>query len=473
MPEPSDRDERPPPSWPLCSRHHDDGCIGIRIGTTAYCLAHLEEEDSDQFKAFITSLKPGASLDLRGTQFSPELLSQLLAALKTNEGSPTIGWSLFSAARFRGWATFDGVHFLTSAMFDATQFTGDATFNGVQFSGAVIFNGAQFSRRATFNAAQFSEDTTFNAVEFSDTARFDRAQFMAPVMLGPLRARLLSLKKASFRASVVIEVAAHRLAMVETRFDQEVTIRVRYADVLLDAAAFAKPASIAFTEMPYVKPGFPFTDISILGVRFPWRSVWPNTTLDETSLEEMGLSQRPRLLSLRRVDATNLVLNDLDLARCLFRGAHNLDKLRIEGPKHFASTPKTWRWTERRILAEEQLWRYSHHKDWRIRSDLLGKWDEAYTWVEKDSGQPMQKPDPDHVAPLYRALRKAEEDAKYEPGAADFYYGEMEMRRHAQGTPWVEKRLLWAYWLVSGYGLRGLRALLSSEKVGIESTARW
>jgi hypothetical protein len=65
------------------------------------------------------------------------------------------------------------------------------------------------------------------------------------------------------------------------------------------------------------------------------------------------------------------------------------------------------------------------------------------------------------VAPLYRALRKAEEDAKYEPGAADFYYGEMEMRRHADGTPWVEKRLLWAYWLVAGYGLRGLRALLS------------
>jgi hypothetical protein len=35
------------------------------------------------------------------------------------------------------------------------------------------------------------------------------------------------------------------------------------------------------------------------------------------------------------------------------------------------------------------------------------------------------------LAGLYRALRKAREDAKDEPGAVDFYYGEMEMRRYA------------------------------------------
>jgi hypothetical protein len=32
------------------------------------------------------------------------------------------------------------------------------------------------------------------------------------------------------------------------------------------------------------------------------------------------------------------------------------------------------------------------------------------------------------IAGLYRALRKGREDARDEPGAADFYYGEMEMR---------------------------------------------
>jgi hypothetical protein len=60
---------------------------------------------------------------------------------------------------------------------------------------------------------------------------------------------------------------------------------------------------------------------------------------------------------------------------------------------------------------------------------------------------------------LYRELRRGREDSKDEPGAADFYYGEMEMRRHA--APWwsVERVLLTLYWLVSGYALRAWRAL--------------
>ncbi|MEU5314175.1 hypothetical protein [Streptomyces sp. NPDC021562] len=56
-------------------------------------------------------------------------------------------------------------------------------------------------------------------------------------------------------------------------------------------------------------------------------------------------------------------------------------------------------------------------------------------------------------------MRKAFEDGKNEPGAADFYYGECEMRRHdTTGTSKGERRLLWAYWLLTGYGLRAARA---------------
>ncbi len=59
----------------------------------------------------------------------------------------------------------------------------------------------------------------------------------------------------------------------------------------------------------------------------------------------------------------------------------------------------------------------------------------------------------------YRALRKGLEDIKDEPGAADFYYGEMEMRRRAASPHSVERFLLFVYWLVAGYGLRASRAL--------------
>jgi hypothetical protein len=56
-------------------------------------------------------------------------------------------------------------------------------------------------------------------------------------------------------------------------------------------------------------------------------------------------------------------------------------------------------------------------------------------------------------------LRKGREDNKNEPGAADFYYGEMEMRRHAPNTPTAERLLLGLYWLCAGYALRSSRAL--------------
>jgi hypothetical protein len=80
---------------------------------------------------------------------------------------------------------------------------------------------------------------------------------------------------------------------------------------------------------------------------------------------------------------------------------------------------------------------------------------EVVTQAERES------PNPGAISDLYRALRKGLEDSHDAPGAADFYYGEMEMRRHDPDTSQGERTLLFAYWLVSGYGLRTTRALMS------------
>jgi hypothetical protein len=74
---------------------------------------------------------------------------------------------------------------------------------------------------------------------------------------------------------------------------------------------------------------------------------------------------------------------------------------------------------------------------------------------------PLEGPAAGEAARVYRELRKGREDAKDQPGAADFYYGEMEMRRRSARRLSVEKFILWLYWLVSGYGLRGSRAIAS------------
>ncbi|MGW6466524.1 hypothetical protein [Streptomyces rubiginosohelvolus] len=65
---------------------------------------------------------------------------------------------------------------------------------------------------------------------------------------------------------------------------------------------------------------------------------------------------------------------------------------------------------------------------------------------------------PLQLAPVYRALRKAFEDGKHEPRAADFYYERW--RCAATLTiPRGERGLLTAYWALSGYGLRASGAL--------------
>jgi hypothetical protein len=72
---------------------------------------------------------------------------------------------------------------------------------------------------------------------------------------------------------------------------------------------------------------------------------------------------------------------------------------------------------------------------------------------------PPQPPWPRAGQRAVSGAPQTHEDNKHEPGAADFCYDEMEMRRHASSTPWGERVILGAYWLTAGYGLRGLHAL--------------
>ncbi|MFH9371338.1 hypothetical protein ACH4K8_37420 [Streptomyces anulatus] len=182
----------------------------------------------------------------------------------------------------------------------------------------------------------------------------------------------------------------------------------------------------------------------------------PFVLTNGSELAETTLAGAPgpgvRVASLRGVDAAHLVLADVDLSGCLFTGTVHLDQLRLEGACTFDTAPSSVRWrrwppvrfTERRVLAEEHHWRAG-------QPGAVRGWNVAVLGAGRAG--PLQ------LAPVYRALRKAFEDGKHEPGAADFYYGEMEMRRHADDIPRTERGLLTGYWALSGYGLRASRAL--------------
>lgn len=423
----------------------------------------------------------------------------------------------FDKAQFTHGASFDGVQFTRGASFDGARFTGSASFNGAQFAEAASFNGAQFIGRASFGDTKFGGAAWFRASQFTGYTEFDWAQFGKPISGGGAwfmnakfsktsfndaqfgvasfdiaefagdtffhRTRFnrdssfdwaqfyggvffydsqfirkasffstnfrdeaqfnearftgetLTMTGAVFSQAVVLEVEPSELHFASVSANGGATLRVQRADIVLDGTVFARPSSV--TSIPLPGKGYERYDR-------------PDPS-----------KEKARLVSLRGLDVANLSLADLDLGPCLFQGAHNLDKLRLEGNITFAKPPSgwyraglsLWKWSKRDTLAEEQEWRSRQGR-------------KAEGWAATDGPTAARNElkdkralDPQRIASLYRDLRKAREDARDEPGAADFYYGEMEMRRKGEVTPWVERRLLDLYWLVSGYALRASRAL--------------
>ncbi|MEV5358386.1 pentapeptide repeat-containing protein [Streptomyces sp. NPDC052693] len=498
-----------PPTWPHCAHGADPaadpvGCRGIHVTGHTACLAHLAGADRD---AYLAGLTPGASIDHRGTTFTESLLIALLNVLRDSAtGHPRLGDAGFGSATFDGVAgfgsaTFDGFAGFESATFESVAgfelvtFEGDgrfesatfesvawfesatfkddvwfesatfkddaafgsATFEGdvwfesatfkddvwfgsATFKGAAALRSATFEGDAWFESATFKSDVWFGSATFKGDARFESATFKGDAMfesatfeeadrVGPLVcAGRVELSGAKFGGPVTLSFAARRLECRRTRWSSTAEIRLRYATVDFAHAVFEYPLTIAAEPDPFV-----LNDGQQLA-----EDLFPDAY-------DPGV----RVASLRGVDAAHLVLADLNLWECLFTGTVHLDQLRLEGDCTFNTAPpgvhwRHWppvRFTERRVLAEEHHWRASQPgavQGWVLGTGRAG---------------PLQ------LAPAYRALRKAFEDGKHEPGAADFYYGEMEMRRHADDIPRSERGLLTAYWALSGYGLRASRAL--------------
>ncbi|WP_256095516.1 pentapeptide repeat-containing protein [Streptomyces sp. EN23] len=359
----------------------------------------------------------------------------------------------FDSATFECGARFDGSTFEDLVRFTATAFNSDVDFGSalfkglagflsVAFEGGARFDGATFKDLALFGGTAFNGEAGFGSVTFEGDVRFDGAGFERPADLGPfVCAGRVGLSGARFGGPVRMSFAARGVECSRTRWSSTAVMRLRHATVDLSHADLGDSLTVAAQAEPFALPG--------------------GRTLDERALTggpgagapAAGVpGARVRVASLRGVDTAHLVLADVDLSRCLFTGAVGLDRIRLEGACVFASTPYRSggprggaRFTPRRTLAEE------HH--WRARRPGSARgWDRAVL----GAGQAG----PAQLAPVYRALRTACEAGRIPAGAADFSYGEMEMRRHDRtGTARAERGLLHGYWLVSGFGLRASRAL--------------
>jgi Pentapeptide repeats (9 copies) len=511
----ADLDDLVPIDWEPCDHN---GCIGVRVAPYSGCLAHASDADRD---TALTQLSAYGNIDARGLRITAALLGQIYAAAPKEGEIAKFGKAQFTRAIFEVApfdrviferdADFNGVTFEGNAWFGQAEFRGDASFEDATFQGKAWFGSARrssggsgfvivspgatfrdnasfaratfrgdgwFSRavfecRASFPGTTFAADALFSDVTFNGDSEFGGATFkhrgdfsraifsaVKPTFygdasfvdatfeqerqLGPLLVRQwLLLDGVRFAHSAQIEAAASGVACCRAQFPDGVQLRLRHARVLLDDSDFAAPSLLT---------GGPV-----------------NARLAKREEEMFGTtSELPQLLSLQQANVAGLGLSNVSLADCRYNGAHNLDMLRMDADVAFGLSPGRLGWERRQVIAEEAEWRAGKARSGR-QSAQSGQWT-APGWPDRIGNEQREPPktlDAGTIANLYRALRKGREDAKNEPGAADFYYGEMEMRRHARTTPPVERAIIWLYWLISGYGLRALRSLAALVILGV------
>lgn len=467
---------------------HCTDCKGI-LAEGTHCVGHLTE---DEMKSYVARLGRGEALEAKKATIGGGAFKRLIAELERAKVE-RFGPLDFEEARFEeemtfsnfeiaGGANFRGAHFDGFASFVKTTFLGDATFDQAVFSAGASFGEATFRAVASFAFSSFSELVRFDIATFSGEARFVQASFHGPLSLeeahfadcalfpfatfessfvptkttflgdllvigstfgvgvdfGPLvSGGALVLDEAVFEGRLRLEAATESLSCRSTRFKGSAELDVRWADIDLSDASFERRARVSGAE-------------SI-------------ARMDEQPARKQrdDALARPRLRSLRRAGVQYLSLSDLDLRACRFHDAHGLDEIRIEASCELAQAPPERRYTRRITLAEEH--------QMRAEARPSSPWYPAECQIPDEADSPDSKPlEAIEIVGTYRALRKALEDRGDIPGAGDFYYGEMEMRRLSSlagddpgklNRGLGEKAIVTLYWLASGYGLRASRAL--------------
>jgi len=459
------------PDWPLCRFGH--GCTGVRVGPEGLCWNHLDEDA-------LGLLVPGEDLDFRGTKVTGEKLDEIFGRLRDRADQRVkVGEVRCAGASFAEGASFKRVLFFGEAQFAGAVFGEGVSFADVEFHQVVDFVGAEFgasvpgeTRAASFDRASFHGEARFKGAAFAGPATF----------LGTTFSRSVTFENVQFNtASLAVTCAEGHVSFRGARVAADLTLNLfgPSARLVLDKLRATGPVDVVVETASVHCQDADFDGrVRFLLSGGPW--LWlTNTVFREPATVEsrpsavptlapVGYGRPVRVRSLRGVDAEHLTLANVDLKRCLIYGLRRPDELRLAGRSRFAPTPRgwqhprwgcvPWRWTVRDALYEEHLWRRTSATatlGWETPSDPSADAGRTAADVRAELDVPNQA----DLAVLYRQLRQSVEDARNEPGAADLYYGEMEMRRLSTERR-DERWLLTAYWLVSGYGLRASRSML-------------
>lgn len=391
-----------------------------------------------------------------------ETANSVLTAQFSDATFAGVAW--FEKATFAGAAHFERAAFATTAWFKESMFTGKAAFIEATFTGgAEKFTGPMWLRTPRVRAAEFT-----GALARTWDLKAAKFHTLDP---GPWTGMKVILNSAVLHARSRVEITA--TTQVDARWLQAregAHLVIDSPQVDLADAELLRPSILAGSAEATViaqraKPATPAGGNKSQAAHARRKAVQMCAALEkdlDSQLRADKRSLRCGVQSLARINASDLAISGATLDECSFLGAHGLDNLRISEdcsfqwpPKCSWDSPRSRPFTRRCVIAEEIHWRQQH--------------DKGRGWDNLRAGPGVTPVSAPTVAGIYRELRKGMEDAKNEPGAADFYYGEMEMRRLSgrktrkptdKAASPAERALLHAYWAVSGYGLRASRALI-------------
>lgn len=324
----------------------------------------------------------------------------------------------FQGVWFPDLADFSGHAFNSYASFSNALFNGPADFNGAQFKSAADFNSALFSAGATFISAKFSASADFSNAGFIADANFINAWFSADAYFTSARFSVLaSFIRARFGADAYFD---------DTLFGAGAS----FLNTCFDATVYFRTTTFFEIDAFYEESATSSNKASGAGDAV------------ETKAEQLWVNFGSAIFK-EGVNFEESVFADQVLMR--FAAAI------FEKPERavFHSTVLRPHWfvnvDSRKLTFINVDWRFLNKRD-AVRKERAAL---------ESSGER-------HVSRLlevtFRQLAvNAEENNRYEE-AANFRYWAMEVRRQQRGRKFDPFRLIWWYWLLSGYGERVQRA---------------
>jgi hypothetical protein len=449
--------------WDRCG---SDGCLGAALNPAGLCFVHATAEDRAQHIArAVATRKP---LSLEGVELDEGLWSHVLTEVVAKKLHLNAVAAVFlfgvrlKELDFSGPVSLVGAEFRSGLQIRGCTFRSVLALSYADFMNNVVSIENSQVTRMTISHCEFRQHLAIVRCEFEESVD---AQLMAGdfrivdstvggrLDLSQSALRVLSLSGTRVRGDLIASNVESRLVQGgRLKADEALVGPIQFGICDLSRAEFGRRVQVELegegldlTHASFAAGGLlSLTDIDanlerlILGA--------PTTVTGKGSAS---------VTSLRGADAGDLTLSSLDLRRCSFYEALNLDSLKLESNVRLPEAPGWWR-TRRKCIADEFSWRAGSSRR-RSRDWVAG----SGASVNGSAGSVVAASlTASQVSSLYRSLRKGLEAQKDEPGAADFYYGEMEMRRLDKAARRLERPIIFGYWLLSGYGLRGLRSFL-------------